>query len=232
MNAQNEDNLIEEPQSDPLSEQRPNTSAADEVDETLISTENRPSEDLSKPEPSKTRIFFRKALIWLIVILVAFGAGFLLNHFWRYQPLSAALQRVQTEQADLQDDLDELDYLIGQMTPKLEAANATIASLESDLEMANARLEFYKVLVDVSNARLFLFLEKIEDAQIALADTKTSLEALQPTIETVDAELALSMPRRLELIIAGLERDPETAAIDLELFTKDLLALEPLLFDE
>ena len=55
---------------------------------------------------------------------------------------------------------------------------------------------------------------------------------MQPTIETVDAELALSMPRRLELIIAGLERDPETAAIDLELFTKDLLALEPLLFDE
>jgi hypothetical protein len=58
------------------------------------------------------------------------------------------------------------------------------------------------------------------------------LDALGPVIEKVDEELALSMSRRLELIIAGLERDPETAAIDLELFTKDLLALEPLLFGE
>jgi len=31
------------------------------------------------------------------------------------------------------------------------------------------------------------------------------------------------------LIIAGLERDPETGLIDLELFVKDLLELEPLL---
>jgi hypothetical protein len=42
----------------------------------------------------------------------------------------------------------------------------------------------------------------------------------------------LSLLRRLELITDGLERDPETASIDLELFTKDLLALETLLFEE
>jgi hypothetical protein len=36
----------------------------------------------------------------------------------------------------------------------------------------------------------------------------------------------------LDLIISGLERDPETARIDLELLTKDLLALEPMLVDE
>ncbi len=228
----NDENITGESLSAQLSEQPLERSEATAADETTESFGEAPPEKLAKPEPSKTRTFFRKALIWLIVITIAFGAGFLLDHFLRYQPLLENLQQIQAEQTDLQNDLDELDYLIEQMTPKLEAANATITSLEDDLEMAHARLQLYKVLVDVSNARLSLFLENIEEAQTALADTKTSLEALGPVIEKVDAELALSMPRRLELIIAGLERDPETAAIDLELFTKDLLALEPLLFDE
>jgi len=229
MNKENDESQIKEPQPTPLSDQ---SLEASKVDETPESHVEMPPEKPVKTEPSKTKIFFRKALIWFVVFVIVFGAGFLLDHFLRYQPLLEDLQQTQAEQVKLQDDLDELDNLIEQMTPKLEAANASIASLEDDLEIANARLQLYKVLVDVSNARLSLFLENVEEAKIALADTKTSLEALGPVIEKVDAALALSMPRRLELIIAGLERDPETAAIDLELFTKDLLALEPLLFDE
>jgi hypothetical protein len=65
-----------------------------------------------------------------------------------------------------------------------------------------------------------------------LKDTQKKLETLQPFINAVDPELALSLPRRMELIIAGIERDPETSRIDLELFTKDLLELEPLLMGE
>lgn len=229
MNKNNDENQIQEPQSTSLSEQ---SLEASMTDETTKSHEEMPPEKPVKTEPNKTRIFFRKALIWFVVIVIVFGAGFLLDHFLRYQPLLEDLQQTQAEQVKLQNDLDELDILIEQMTPKLEAANANIASLEDDLEIANARLQLYKVLVDVSNARLSLFLEDVEEAEIALADTKTSLEALGPAIEKVDAALALSLPRRLELIIAGLERDPVTAAIDLELFTKDLLALEPLLFGE
>lgn len=229
MNKKNDEIKIEESQPTPPPEQPLETPKADE---TTKSHEETPPEKPAKTEPSKTKKFFRKALTWLIVIVIAFGAGFLLDHFLRYQPLLEDLEQTQAEQAKLLDDLDELDNSIKQMAPKLEAANAKIASLEDDLEMANARSQFYKMLVNVSNARLSLFLENIEEAQIALADTETSLEELRPVIEKVDAELALSMPRRLELIIAGLERDPETAAIDLELFTKDLLALEPLLFGE
>lgn len=229
MNKKNDEIKIEEPQSTLPPEKPLEASEADEIAE---SVGEAPPEKLGKTEPGKTKKFFRKALTWLVVIVIAFGAGFLLDHFLRYRPLLEDLQQTQAEQAKLQGDLDVLDNSLEQMTPKLEAANAKVASLEGDLEMANARLQFYKVLVNVSNARLSLFLENIEEAQVALADTEKGLEALGPVIEKVDAELALSMPRRLELIIAGLERDPETAAIDLELFTKDLLALEPMLFDE
>lgn len=234
MNKNDDDIKIEEPQNAQPPEQPETVQPleAAKADEPTKSFKEAPPEKLAKTEPSKTRKFFRKVLIWLIVIVVAFGAGFLLDHFLRYQPLAKNLEQTQAELASLQGDLDIAENRVEQMTPKLEAANAKIVSLEDDLEIANARVQLYKMLVDVSHARLALFLENIEEAQVALADTKTGLEALGPVFEKVDAELALSLPRRLELIIAGLERDPETAAIDLELFTKDLLALDPLLFED
>ena len=229
MNMQNDENMMDESPSTSPSEE---PFEASQPDKTIEPLEETTPEKPIKTEPSKTRRFFRKALIWLVVILIALGAGFLLDHFLRYRPLLEDLQQTQAEQVKLQNDLDELDDLIEQMTPKLESAYADIESLEDELERTNARLMLYKVLVDVSNARLSLFLEDVEEAKIALTDTRASLNALEPVIEAVDPDLALSMPRRLELITAGLERDPQTAAIDLELFTKDLLALEPLLFEE
>jgi hypothetical protein len=230
LNNKNEEINLEGPEPSPTPKQPEHVQPAEEPQpaESVEKRKKEALEQLTKSEPSKTKKFFQKALIWL----VAFGAGFLLDHFLRYQPAAESLWQTQAELVNLQDDLASAESKVEQMTPKLEAANAKIATLEDDLEMANARVQLYKILVDVTNARLSLFLEDIEGAQSALDETKMGLDALGPVIEKVDEELALSMSRRLELIIAGLERDPETAAIDLELFTKDLLALEPLLFGE
>jgi hypothetical protein len=54
---------------------------------------------------------------------------------------------------------------------------------------------------------------------------------LVPRIANFDASLAQSMPQRLNLIFSGLGRDPETAKIDLDLFSKDLLKIEAALFN-
>ena len=224
---------------EPLSEEP----AMEETPEPVVTSEvvdqptikEPPPEKPEKPEkkePGKFKKFLNKALIWLAVIVIAFGAGFLLDHFLRYQPLLEDLRQAQADQVLLQEDMDEIQNQIEQITPKLEASNARVASLEEELKMANARLQFYQVLVDVNIAQLKLFMEDIEAAETALADTQISLEKLGPVIEEIDPDLAVSLPRRLELIVAGLARDPETARIDLELFTKDLLALEPLIFED
>ena len=202
-------------------------------EETALKTEEQTTQEKpEKQEPGKAQKFFQKALIWLIVIVIAFGAGFLLDHFLRYIPLKQDLSQARAEMQELNQDLDELDGQIEQLRPELEAANARISSLEDDLELANARSQLYRVLASVNNARLNLFQEDFDAAQIDLVQTEEYLEELAPVIEDVDPELALSLLRRLELITDGIERDPETASIDLELFTKDLLALEPLLFEE
>jgi len=104
--------------------------------------------------------------------------------------------------------------------------------LQDELKTATAHLELVQVLVDVSNARLALSLNDVVGAKAALSDTQQRLDNLLPRIAIFDINLAQSMPQRLSLIRSGLERDPETAKIDLELFTKDLLAIEAALFND
>lgn len=182
-------------------------------------------EEEEKSPPSRLSRFFRKVLVWLIIVIVVFSAGFLIDHFLRYKPLSVAMTETQSE-------LDQITQEVSDLRVENTRLTNEVDSLQEALAIANARLGYFQVLMDVNNARINLFLEEIQSAQEVLADTSQRLEDLLPFIAEVDDELALSLPRRLELIIAGLERDPETARIDLELFTKDLLELEPLLFGD
>jgi hypothetical protein len=174
-----------------------------------------PSPKVEKPQPSRLQRFFRKVLIWLVVLAVTFVAGIATDHFLRYVPLSKAI--VDTER----------------LTIEIQEANDKITSLESgnkasqdELENATAHLRLLQVLVDVSNARLALFLTDVEGAKTSLINTQERLDDLLPRITEFDTNLAQSMPQRLSLIVSGLERDTETAKIDLELFTKDLLEIE------
>ena len=75
-------------------------------------------------------------------------------------------------------------------------AEDEIAALEAELDAVRANALFYQVLVDVNNARIALFLDDLEGAQAALAETEVQLEELLPAIEAVDSDLALSLPNR------------------------------------
>lgn len=193
--------------------------------EPLKTQEKKPE----KKPPSRTLRLLRKILIGLGIVAIIFLAGFLTDHFVRYQPLSNTLDETQVELEQANQTISELEAQNTQLTNANRTANNEIIALEAELASVKANALYYQVLVDVNTARIELFLEDIEGAQAALVNTKDNLEALLPFITEVDPELALSLPRRLDLIISGLARDPETGLIDLELFTKDLLELEPLL---
>ncbi len=223
MNTNNEETKSEHSASDTPEAKRTSGKSDQEI---------KPDEKEKKAPPSRTKKFLRQALIWLTVIAIAFLAGFLIDYFLRYRPLSDAMLDTQAELEETNQELSDLGSEVDQLTTRIQEAEDDVASMQEELALATARLKYYQVLVDVNSARIGLFLEEPEVAEAALVDTQQRLDDLLPYVIEVDTELALSLPRRLELIIAGLERDPETARIDLELFTKDLLELEPLLFDE
>lgn len=168
-----------------------------ETPETLNGSQTPTSPELAaastkaeKTQPNRLQRFFRKALIWLVVLALFFLAGFATDNYLRYKPL------------------------------------------QTELNTATAHVTLLQVQVDVSNARLALSLNDVEGAKAALSNTQQRLESLVPRIAVFDASLAQSMPQRLGLIVSGLGRDPETAKIDLELFSKDLLKIEAALFNE
>ncbi|MHC4433345.1 MAG: hypothetical protein ACYTBS_16020 [Planctomycetota bacterium] len=190
-----------------------------------------------KLQPSRLQRVFRKALVWLAVIAITFLAGIITDHYVRYEPLSKTLTETQTA-------LDQANQEIGSLQARTESLNTTIreaedkiAALEGEkkiiqdeLDIATAHLNLLQVLVDVSNARISLFLKDVEGAEAVLVDTPQRLDDLLPRIAEFDTDLAQSMPQRLSLIVSGIKRDTETAKIDLELFTKDLLEMEAALF--
>lgn len=187
---------------------------------------DQPAPEIEKPPPSRMKRFFRKALIWLVVLAIVFLAGAVTDHFLRYKPLSEDMVETQTALDQANQDLSGLQAL----KTEIQEVNDEITSLQDELETTTAHLQLFQVLVDVSNARIALFLDDVEGSQAALVGTQQQLEDLLPFIAEVDADLALSLPRRLDLIVSGLERDTETGIIDLELFTKDLLEIEALVF--
>jgi septal ring factor EnvC (AmiA/AmiB activator) len=180
MNQKNADNQPERQTPEILNESQPPTSPE------LVAASTK----AEKTQPNRLQRFFRRALIWLVVLAIFFLAGIATDHYLRYKPL------------------------------------------QDELNTTTAHLTLVQVQVDVSNARLALSLNDVAGAKAALSNTQQRLEKLVPRIANFDASLAQSMPQRLNLIVSGLARDPETAKIDLELFSKDLLKIEAALFND
>jgi septal ring factor EnvC (AmiA/AmiB activator) len=192
-----------------------------------------------KPQPSRLRRFFRTVLILLIVIAISFLVGVITDHYVRYKPLSKALTETQTALNQANQEIDALQAETERLNTKIQEVNDNITTLEGqkkdvqdELDAATAHLELLQVLVDVSNARIALLLNDVKGAEAALVNTPQRLDNLLPRIAEFDTNLAQSTPKRLSLIFSGMNRDIETAKIDLELFTKDLLEIEAALFSD
>ncbi len=202
-------------------------------------TETAPDSAQEKKQPSRLQRFTRKALIWLVVIVIVFSGGMAADHFLRYKPLSDAQAATQTELDQAHQDLSDMQVAFDRINAKNQEAEAKITELETEkkslqdeLDLTTTHLELFQVLVDVSNARVALFLENVEDAKTSLVKTQQYLELLLPRIVEYDPVLAQDIPQRLNLIISGLDRDTENAKIDLELITKDLLNIEEAMFGD
>ena len=201
-------------------------------------------EPASKPDPVphpakpaklqlvRFRRFWRTLLIWLAVVAVAFLAGVLTFNFLRYQPLNERLNQTQSDLTQSNQNVSDLETKLATASNKVTTLENDNQTLQSELDTATTHLELLQALVEINNARLALVDGDVLVAKASLENTSAKLEVLAPRIAEVDTNLAQSMPRRLALILAGLDSDIETAKVDLELLTGNLLDVEAALFDE
>jgi hypothetical protein len=195
------------------------------------------SEQGDKKKPGRFQRILRTVLIWFVVLALLFMAGVITDEFLRYKPLAETVNKAQSELdrahqelSNLQAEADRLNVVNKAAYDQINFLESNNKKLQKELDTANAHLALLQGLVDVTDARLSLSLNDMEGAKAALVDLPQLLDNLLPFITEFDPNLAKSMPQRLDLIITGLDRDIETAKIDLELFSKDLIEVESAIF--
>ena len=165
----------------------------------------------------------RMALIGLVVAIVLFFAGYLTNHFVRFQPVRAELNGTKLQLADVEKQAAGL-------TDQLSAANTQLTGLKSDLTAASAHIELLQAVKEVQAAYIALESSDLSGAKVALVDTPQRLVNLKPVVAPVDATLAENMSTRMTMILAAMDTNAATAKTDLAQLAKNLLNIEELLY--
>jgi hypothetical protein len=180
--------------------------------------------------PRKMPRWLRLGLIGLGAALLLFLAGFLTDHFTRFQPLNVSYKTVSLQAADLEKQVTGLK---GELT----AANAQIVDLksaktglETDLKAATTHAELLSALNEIQAAQVALANADVSGAKVALVDTPKRLENLKSSITPVDAALAENMSARLGTAITAIDTNIGTAKTALAALANNLLNIETLMY--
>ncbi|MFC2065079.1 hypothetical protein ACFLXB_08290 [Chloroflexota bacterium] len=220
-----ENELVEEQLEGELAEEQLESELVEEQPTTLEVQDEPPQkqdEPVSpkKKELGKARRIWRTFLVWLTVIALSFLVGVLTLNFVRLQPTIRELTQAY-------NDIASLETQVSDLSTQLISANDKADLLQD----AETHRDFLQVQLDISLARLALANGDVTTAKAALIGTTARLEALAAEIEKVDAGLAESLPKRLSLVISGLEDNISNAAVDLGLLATDLQNLVIVIYE-
>lgn len=235
-------NIEETPQEEleqKISEAELKAQEGDAVEEdTSSSFEVIPEEEKDVPLPekvglSRARKIWRRILIWLVVIAVAFAGGFFLDSQLRLNPALAEIDSRGEKIDSLEADIDSLDVEID----SLEAEIGRLGALEdknneltADIDQLNIHLVLLSARVSVSDASLALEQDRQADAKLALNKLGSTLDGLKSLLNADQAEVVENMIQRYQLVMLELENDGGTVQTDLELLATRLQTLENTLF--
>lgn len=201
-------------------ESEPTSSFEGEVAE---SPEVTPDE---KKELGRARLIFRRILIWLVVIVLAFAGGFFVDTVLRYQPekakvadLTEEITSAQTEITTLEEEIDRLSVF--------EEHNVSLTEEITDITI---HITILSTRAAVADATLALEQSRIAEAKLALDKVGSTLETLKTMLNDDQVEVVVNMLQRHQLILIELEDDSFSGQTDLGVLASKLNALENTLF--
>ena len=170
-------------------------------------------------EESRVGRFLKRALRWVVVVLVIFTIGVVAMQIVRVGPLidernslDQSLAEAQATQQDLQAELD-----------RLEGVEAENEELTRSLQQFEARLAVLNILVDITRAQLALAQEDTASVALALQETGEKLNLLRDLVGAGELD---GLRERLVLVLSEVDGDPFAAERDLEILANTLLAIE------
>jgi len=201
-------------------ESEPTSSFEEEVAE---SPEVTPDE---KKKPGKARLIFRRILIWLVVIAIAFAGGIFVDSILRYQPEQAKVAALKEEITYAQTEITTLEAEI----ERLDVFEELNLGLVEEIADITTHITILSARAAVADATLALEQNRIADAKLALDKVGSTLEILKTMLNDDQVEVVNNMLQRHHLILIELEDDSFSAQTDMEVLAAKLNALENTLF--
>ena len=180
----------------------------------------------SKEKPSKARMIWRKFLVWMVVIAVAFAGGFFFDTAFRYQPQVELVKLLNQDISDANDQINALEAEIDRLG-KFEEDNI---ALTEQIQELTTHLTLLSAKAAVADSALAVEQDRQADAKLALDKVGSTLENLKGMLNADQAEVVENMIQRHNLIVIELSGDGYSVLTDLELLTSKLNALEATLF--
>lgn len=175
---------------------------------------------------SKGRKVWRRILIWLVVIAIAFAGGFFLDAKLRLEP---ALNEADVLRAELDASTAEITTLNAEVE-RLGAFEDQNTSLAAEIGQMEIHLNLLSARSAVADASLAIEQGRKADARLALTKAGSALETLQSLVSADQAEVVDNMVQRYRLILIELDNDEYSVQTDLDLLTTRLITLENNLF--
>jgi flagellin-specific chaperone FliS len=179
-----------------------------------------------KQELSRIRKIWRRILIWLVVIAVAFAGGFFVDSTLRYQPALSSISALELDVTNLQTEIESLESEI----ERLGAFEEKNTELTAEITQLNLHLVILSLRASVADASLAIEQDRIADARLALDKVGSTLDYLKTLLNDDQGEIVDSMIQRYQLVMVELDNDGSTVLTDLDLLTTRLLTLENTLF--
>ncbi len=166
-------------------------------------------EDEPVKEPGRVRTAVNKAVRWVIMALLVLIIGFLIIWFTFLGPRAAQITALQAEATAAQQQI------------------ATLQAQVAELQGVEAHRLILSILVDVNAARYELASDRVDGAELALANTQQALADLKTQLGSQYASALQSLQDRLSLTKVDLQKNDKFAALnDLEVLANNLLNLE------
>ena len=175
---------------------------------------------------SRARKVWRRILIWLVVIAIAFAGGFFLDSMLRYQPEQDRTAALRVDLDDAQTEIESLEADI----EGLRAFEDENNTLSAKIDQLDIHLVILSLRASVADASLAIEQGRQADAKLALDKVGTTLDALIDLLNEDQAEIVENMVQRYQLVMIELENDGATVLTDLELLASKLMTLENTLF--
>lgn len=189
--------------------------------------EEIPEETLpEKTGLSRARKIWRKILIWLVVISIAFAGGFFLDTMLRYKPEQDRTAALKADLDEAQAEIDSLEAEIDRLGT-FEDINTTLAT---EIDQLNIHLVLLSLRASVADASLAVEQDRQADAKLALDKVGSTLDTLKGLLNAEQAEVVENMLQRYELVMIELNNDGATVQTDLQLLLTKLQTLENTLF--